>query len=303
MRLPGSEPDCGPLLELGQIQRQLRLAPPTFEGIDTIVVGQIIGTVGRARDFDGCFRPLHAGLRKRIDDIVDGNPSSLDEPIEVVRVDRAYFVADGHKRVAIARRDGREFIDAKVSHMASPYALDPEVESAAIERTARESEFRRHSGLVDGVPEARFALSDITCYGELLIAVQSYSFDRVTALGRALPPPDGARLWYEDKYQPTVERGRQAVGGLLESITDADVFLAVHREERAAWGGECAELECIADMALAEKRRRAAEARSPLERLLNRGSQQSAAPALLLPLADRPQHTDGDVATGEPPSA
>lgn len=302
MRLPGTEPDCGPLLELGQIQRQLRLAPPTFEGIDTIVVGQIIGTAGRARDFDGCFRPLHAGLRKRIDDIVDAGPPSLDEPIEVVRVDRAYFVADGHKRVAIARRDGREFIDAKVSHMASPYALTPEVENAAIERTARESEFRRHSGLADGVPGARFALSDVTCYGELLIAVQSYSFDRVTALGRALPPPDAARLWYEDKYRPTVARGQQATGGLLESITDADLFLAVHREERAAWGGECSELECIADMALAEKRRRAAEARSPLDRLLNRGPQPTAATALLLPLADGTQHSDGDAATGELPS-
>ena len=39
-------------------------------------------------------------------------------------------------------------------------------------------------------------------------------------------------------------------------------------------------------MALAEKRRRAAEARSPLERLLSRGPQPSATPALLLPLAD-----------------
>jgi len=287
MRLPGvgTEPDCGPLLELGQIQRQLRLAPPTYEGVDTIVVAQIIGTVGRARDFDGCFRPIHVGLRKRIDDIVGASPSSLDEPIEVVRVDRAYFVSDGHKRVAIARRTGREFIDARVSHMASPYALTPEVETEAIERTARESEFRRHSGLAEAVPNARFALSDVTCYGELLIAVQSYSYDRVTALGKALPPPDAARLWYEDKYQPTVARGQQAVGGLLESITDSDVFLAVHREERAAWGGECGELECIADMALAERRRRAAEARSPLDRLLNRDPHPKGPPALLLPLA------------------
>lgn len=284
-------------MELGHIQRQLRLGPPTFEGVDTLAVAQIIGTVSRARDFDGCWRPIHATLRKRIDDIVDANPSSLDEPIEVVRVDRAYFVADGHKRVAIARRDGREFIDARVSHMASPYAMTPEVEEAAIERTARESEFRRHSGLGDGVPDARFALSDVSCYGELLIAVQSYSYDRVIALGRALAPAEAARLWYGEKYLPTVAMGHEAVGGLLETITDADVFLALHRQERAAWGGECGEPECVADMLLAERRRIAARARSPLDRLLNRDPEPRNSPALLLPLAGDPHEADDEPVT------
>jgi hypothetical protein len=285
MRLPGTEPDCGPLLELGQIQRQLRLGPAHFEGVDAIVVAQIIGTMSRARDFDGCFRPTHAALRKRIDDIIDADPPTLDEPIDVVRVDRAYFVSDGHKRVAIARREGREFIDARISHMPSPYALTPEVEEEAIERTAREGEFRRHSGLAAGIPDARFALTDVTGYGELLMAVQSYSYDRVTALNGALAPADAARLWYEDKYVPAVATGREAVAGLLESITDADIFLALHRQERAAWGGECGEPECVADMLLAEQRRMAASARSPLDRVLNRDPEPKGSTALLLPLA------------------
>src|SRR5919109_1404520 len=131
MRLPGSDHDCGPLLELGQIQRQLRLGTPVDEGTSTIAVGHVIGSA---------------------------DPSSLDEPIDVVRVDRAYFVADGHKRIAIAKLEDREFIDARVSHLPSRYALTPEVERDAIERTAREGEFRRHSGLADGVPDARIAL-------------------------------------------------------------------------------------------------------------------------------------------------
>src|ERR687895_1242012 len=147
MRLLGGEADCGPLLELGQIQRQLRLGAPVPEGTATIPVAQIIGTAGRAHDFDACSRPRHESLRKRIEQIVEADPPTLDDPIEVIRVDRAYFVADGHKRVAIARRTGREFIDADVSHLPSPYAFTPDVELEAIERTAREGELRRHSGL------------------------------------------------------------------------------------------------------------------------------------------------------------
>ncbi|MGH2382922.1 MAG: hypothetical protein ACRDG7_17100, partial [Candidatus Limnocylindria bacterium] len=286
MRLFGNDPDCGPLIELGHLQRQLRLGPPVFEGSATIAVAHVIGTVDRGRDFDGCFRPIHTALRKRIDEIADAAPPMLDEPIEVVRVDRAYFVSDGHKRVAIARRSGREFIDARVSHMPSPYAFTPEVEGEAIERTAREGEFRRHSGLVNGVPNARFALTEVAAYGELLIAVQSYSFDRVLTLERALTPGEASRLWYEDKYLPTVETGRQAAAGLLEAITDADVFLTLHRQERAAWGGACGEPECVADMLLADQRRAAAASRSPLDRVLNRDPMPPGSPALLLPMAD-----------------
>jgi hypothetical protein len=292
MRLPGAEHECGPLLELGQIQRQLRLGPAVHDGTETIAVAQIIGTVGRARDFDGCFHPLHPALRKRLDDIVKEAPSTLDEAIDVVRIDRAYFVSDGHKRVAIARRTDREFIDARVSHMPSPYALTPEVEAEAIERTARESEMRRHSGLAEAVPQARFALSDVTSYGELLIAVQSYAYDRVLALGRALTAAEGARLWYEDKYLPTVAVGQHAAGGLVESLTEADVFLALHRQERAAWGGECEDLECLADMALAQQRRTALAARSPIDRMLNREPAHRPAAPMILPFADELNQTD-----------
>jgi len=216
----------------------------------------------------------------------------LDEAIDVVRIDRAYFVSDGHKRVAIARRTDREFIDARVSHMPSPYALTPDVEAEAIERTAREGEMRRHSGLAEAVPDARFALTDVTSYGELLIAVQSYSYDRVLKLGRALTAAEGARLWYEDKYVPTVAIGHRASGGLVESLTDADLFLALHRQERAAWGGECEDLGCLADMALANQRRTALAARSAVDRMLNREPARRPAAPLLLPFAADPHRTD-----------
>jgi hypothetical protein len=285
MRLPGTDADCGPLLELGLIQRQLRLGAPVEEGIDTIAVANIVGTVSRARDFDGCFRPLRPALKKRIEEIEAAGPPAMDEPIEVVRIDRAYFVADGHKRVAIARQTGREFIDAHVSHCPSPYALTAEVEADAIERTAREAEFRRHSGLAESVPTARFALTDVSGYGELLMAVQSYAFDRVLATGQPLSAGEAGRLWYEEKYLPAVASGREAVGDLLDGCTDADVFLMLHRHERSSWGSTCDDPECIPDMLLAEQRRNAAAERSPIDRLLGREPRTRSSPALILPLA------------------
>jgi hypothetical protein len=287
VRLPGFDHDCGPLLDLEHIRRQLHLGPPVTEGTSTIPVAQIIGTVGRPHDFDGCFQPTHAALRKRLDDIEESQPSSLDEAIDVVRVDRAYFVADGHKRVALARRAGREFIDARITFLPSPYAFDTDTELETIERTAREGEFRRHSGMGAAHPSCRFALTDIDGYGELLIAVQSYAFDRVLALGRPLTAAESAHLWYEDKYLPTVARGREAAGDLIASMSDADIFLALHRQERAAWGSECGDPECIPDMLLAERRRTAHAAQSPIDRVLKRNRPDAGTQGpLLLPARD-----------------
>jgi hypothetical protein len=284
MKLPVAQRDCGPLLELGQLRRQLRLGAPIAEGPATIAVEQIIGTVNRAQDFDGCFRALNERLAKRLRDIQAANPTSLDEPIEVVRWDRAYFVSDGHKRVAIAKRTGREFRDARVSRLPSPYELTGGVDEDAIERTAREGEFRRHTGLAESMPQARFALGDIGAYGELLHAVQTFGYDLAHASGRVVPRGEAAAEWYRTAYLPLVAQGRDRVGRLIDACTDADIFLAMHRHQRLMWGTECDSAECAADQLLLEQQRMARD-RASLAGVIRRvvGSDP---PASVLPLAD-----------------
>lgn len=247
MRLPGSRNECGSLLELGWLTRQLRLSQPVDAGAETIAVSQIVGTVNRGRDFDGCWEPREPRLARRITEIEAANPVGIDEPIEVVRVDRAYFVVDGHKRVALARRSGREFLDARVSRLRTPYELTAEVDRDAILRTAREGEFRRHSGIADAVPDARFDLTLIDDYGELLEAVGAHAYDMAERQGRFVPRAEAAADWYRSTYLPTVAEGREAIGDLLDSCSDADVYLLVHRQRLAYWGTECDAPGCAAE--------------------------------------------------------
>lgn len=289
MRLPGTPQECGPLLELSWLTRQLRLGSPVLEGTDTIRVDRIIGTTQRGHDFDGCWKPLHPRLEKIINDIEAAQPSALDEPIEVVRVDRAFFVRDGHKRVALARRTGREFIDAQVSHVPTPYAVTADVEEEAIFRTARESEFRRHSGFAEALPEVRFALSDIDAYGELYAAVRAHAFEMSEAQGRVVPWPDVARDWYASVYRPTVAEARARVGSWIDSSTDADIFLAIHRQRLAWWGSECDAVDCAAQELLVERQLAAARGRSGIGSLLRRGAHGTSHAAPILPLTDEPQ--------------
>jgi hypothetical protein len=286
MRLPGTPHECGPLYELSWISRQLALGSPVPEGVDEIPVAQIIGSAQRARDFDQCWHPLHPRLAKQLDDIQSAEPVGLDEPIDVVRVDRAYFVRDGHKRVALARREGREFLDARISHAQTSYEVTADLDEQAILRTARELEFRRHSGFREAMPDVRFALTDIDAYGELYAAVRAHAFEMAEAAGgRIVPWPDVARDWYAADYLPTVTDARATIGQLIDDCSDADVFLAIHRRRLAWWGSECDAIDCAAQQVLIDRKVDAARSRSLLSGVLGRRNGSSPAPTVL-PLSE-----------------
>ncbi|MEA2651801.1 MAG: hypothetical protein QOI85_1522 [Chloroflexota bacterium] len=239
MRLPGSR-DCGDLLMFEEVRRRLHLGAPVVEGTETIRVDDVVGTVGRGADFDGCFRPREPRLATRIREIRLRNPNAFNEPIDVIRVDRAYFVADGHKRVSIAKETGVEFIDARVSRAPSMYEVAPGVDADSIDRTSREQQFREETGLMAAVPGARFAVSETVGYPELQEALESYAYELSQRLGRLLSREEGAALWYECVYRPTVTAAQEArLPELLSVWTEADLFLALHKQSRELWGTEC----------------------------------------------------------------
>ena len=252
MRIPGSR-DCGDLLVFEEVRRRLHLGAPQVEGTETIRVADIIGTVNRAGDFDGCFRPRADHLVSRIRQIRQRGPNAFDEPIDVVRVDRAYFVADGHKRVSIARETGVEFIDAQISRAPSIYELAPGVAAESIDLTAREQRFREETGLMTAVPAARFAVSEQIGYPELREAIESYAFELSQRLGRLLSREESAAIWYECVYRPTVAAAQRArASELLRCCTDADLFLTMHSQSRQLWGTESNPAQDEADALVAK---------------------------------------------------
>ena len=234
----GRARECGELLMFDEVRRRLDLGLPQYEGEETIALSDIVGTVGRAGDFDGCWRPRKAALRKRLAEIQAADPSGLNEAIDVVRVDHAYFVIDGHKRVAIGKATGREFIDARISAAATGYELAAGVGVDSIDRTARERDFRERTGLLTAVPAARFEVTKVEGYVELQEALESYAYGLSQRLGKLLPREEAAALWYECVYRPTVEAAHAARALMRHCYTDADVFLTLHKQSRLLWGDE-----------------------------------------------------------------
>jgi hypothetical protein len=273
--------DCGDLLLLDHVRARLRLGRPQFAGHETIRVEDIVGSSERGADFDGCFRPRTPALARRIRAIDLAHPGGLDEAIEVVRIDRAYFVIDGHKRVSLAKAQGREFIDARVSEIKTEFAMPPNVAEEVIDMTARELAFREHTALLEAVPAARFPVTLVQGYAELQEALESYGYELMQRTGRFIARHQAAAAWYECVFRPTVAAARAArIPSLLPSCTDADIFLAMHHQSRRMWGTECGAAQYEADQLVAKIAAEEAADSSVLRRIAHRARTRRPTPLL-----------------------
>lgn len=222
--------DCGVLLDFEEVRRRLQLGTRLDLGVQEIPVEQIVGSVGRAHEFDGCFRPRTARLRAVLHQIKQARPNAADTPIHVYQVDHANFVVDGHKRLSMAVEEGRETIDAEVSRFASRFHVAGDTTMEDIRATEREARFRQATGLAAAAPDARFPLSDPDGYLDLEESIKAHSYDFSKDQRRLVEPAEGAKHWYDFVFGPAVKIALDSgVARLLSSSTEADLFLMVRR--------------------------------------------------------------------------
>ena len=222
--------ECGALLEFEEVRRRLQLGTRVDVGVEVIPIARIIGSLGRAHEFDGCFRPRTDRLRKVLAQIRQSKPDAADSAIDLYQVDHAYFVVDGHKRLSLAVAEGRESIDARVARFASRFHLATGTTIEEVRATEIEHRFRQLTGLDVAVPDARFPLGETDGYLDLEESLKAHAYDLSKDQGRLVPPPEAARHWYDRVYRPAVGIALESgVAGLLTSSTEADLFLMVRR--------------------------------------------------------------------------
>jgi hypothetical protein len=218
------------LLDFEEVRRRLRLGTRVRLGRQEIAIAEIVGSVNRAHDFDAGFRPRDRRLRRMLHEIEVGAPEHLERPIQVVQVDRAYFVEDGHKRLAIAVAQGRRFIDADVDRYETRFRLDGRTTSEVLRATHAELRFREATALDRAVPGARFPLTEVVGYLELEESVKAHAFDLSHERGTVVDRAEAARHWHDTVFRPVVALARETHAAVcLGSCTDGDVFLLFRR--------------------------------------------------------------------------
>ena len=222
-------PDAG-LLAFDDVHRRLHLGTRLPGERREVPIAEIVGSVNRSHDFDARFRPRTRRLQRLIADLRRLRPDVADLPVSLLQVDHAYFVEDGHKRLAIAAAAGRTFIDADVDRFETRFHVDPTTTSDELAGTSAETRFREATGLDVAAPSERFLLSDLDCYLELAESVKAHAYDFSRDQGRIVPPGEAAAPWLELVFRPAVAIARSSDGArLLDSATDADLFLIFRR--------------------------------------------------------------------------
>jgi hypothetical protein len=222
------------LLPLGEVTGRLNILGQSYVGMRTIPVNRIVGSVDRAVDFDRFFRPRKRGdLHQRLKSLRQAFADRPIPPISVYEASDLYFVSDGHHRVALAREDGAEFIDAEVTAIRLSNALTPDVDLLQLIHTQQHLQFMQRTELAKTHPELTIEFSRPIGYWELTDLIEAYAYEMSTKRGEFVGMPEATAAWVNTCWIPAQNAiAATALPKTYSFKTDADRYLWVHQKLR-----------------------------------------------------------------------
>jgi hypothetical protein len=221
------------LLPLEEATRRLRPFERRYVGLRPVPVKNVVGTDSRGGDFDRDFLPRRPDIGARWRRVEQAYPDGDFPPIVVYQLGEAFFVLDGHHRVAIARQRGMETIDAEVTELRARWHLRADADIVELIHAEQQRIFMEESGLDRVRPDLCINFSRPVGYIELLETIQLHGYHAMLASGRALDPAEISAAWLNEVYEPTVAAiRRERLDEAYPEATEADLFLCVWQRRR-----------------------------------------------------------------------
>ena len=215
------------LLAFDDVRKRLRALAQWESGMREVPIDQIVGSVGRYRDFDRAFLPRQARTKGRWLSVDRARHEGTDlPPIELYKIGETYFVKDGNHRVSVAREHGQAFIDAAVIEVAAPAPVTTVEDLLEWVRRQDALDFFVRTDLLRLRPDARIDLTLPGQYEKLREHIDTHRWYRGVEEHREVPYPDAVASWYDRVYLPLVKVIRRT-GALREfpHRTEADLYL------------------------------------------------------------------------------
>lgn len=217
------------LLPYSEVRKQIPLGGQRDIGLRQIPLDQIVGSVGRYRDFDRAFLPKHANTSGRWINIDRAHLQDIIlPPIEVYKIGDAYFVKDGNHRVSVARERGQVDIDAYVIELDSPVPIGPDTDVNDLIRKREQARFTLETGLKDLRPNSKIELSLPGGYNKLLEHIHVHRWFMGLENKHPVSWEEAAINWHDEVYFPLVKVIRES--NILRKFpgrTEADLYLWV----------------------------------------------------------------------------
>jgi regulator of sigma D len=195
------------LMNFDEVRSRLHLHEEHYLGIQDVPLDQIVGSVGRYRDFTATFLPKSNKMKERWSRVyavahsLEGPP-----PIELYKVGDAYFVRDGNHRVSVARQVGAQSIEAHVTELPTSVPLRPGMSNQELESAEAYANFLEKTGLGRAVPDHEsIELTIPARYHELMGHIFMYQRILEQMEGNPVTTESVTAHWYDNVYLPAVK--------------------------------------------------------------------------------------------------
>ena len=221
------------LLSYEEVRRTLRANRHVDRGLQNVPLVAIVGSVGRYRDFTRTFLPKESTNEERWARIMVENTEGLGlPPVELYKIDEAYFVLDGNHRVSVARKLEMGTIEAYVKEVVTsvPFALNMNPDTLLIAQ--QYVDFVDKTGVDRLRPDADLQVTAPGKYELLLEHIEAHHYFMGLDEQRDILWSEAVVHWYDQVYLPLIALVREK--GLMRDFpdrteTDFYIWLAEHR--------------------------------------------------------------------------
>ncbi|MGD8587007.1 MAG: universal stress protein [Chloroflexota bacterium] len=151
-------------------------------------------------------------------------------PVELYQIGEAYFVADGHHRISVARAMGSTHIQAYVTEVRSKVPLEIDSSPDDLLLKAEEAEFLTRTNIDDLYPGIDLRVTCPGRYHTLIEHIDVHRHYMGVEQQREIPYQEAVSHWYEHVYLPTVRIINEQ--GILHDFpgrTEADLYVWIGR--------------------------------------------------------------------------
>jgi DNA-binding Lrp family transcriptional regulator/uncharacterized ParB-like nuclease family protein len=196
-----------------------------YLGYREIPLRQIVGSVGRYRDFDSQFRLKKDLPSERLERVKEAFRSGKGlPPVELYRIKDEYYVLDGNHRVAAANELGWTKIEANIlEYLPSKKTLDNIL-------YREKADYELKTGLYDLIE-----VTEVGQYAYLLGQITEHRHSLEQVAGAPISGKNAARDWYKTIYLPftaIIERGRLARAFPKRTLADLYAYISFHQWQK-----------------------------------------------------------------------
>ncbi|HOJ64266.1 MAG TPA: transcriptional regulator [Spirochaetota bacterium] len=205
-KIKGKEND---LLSFNDVIKYIKVKNECYKGMQFVAIDDIVGSEGRYNDFTREFLPEKRNLKDRWTRIDEAHYKDIIlPPIQLYQIGKVYFVRDGNHRVSVARRQGKEFIDAEVIEIQTDIVLDSSVTKEDLEKLIIKHErenFLKITGLDKERDVSMINFSSPGRFDELMIHIQGHQYFLGIERKENVSFHEAMISWYDNLFMPIIK--------------------------------------------------------------------------------------------------